>query len=356
LKEGFFDAVHHPLKEIPTRQTQSRKEKNMKRLPLTVLMISFFFALGHFGGLPAAEKYPFKPIEFIVPLEAGSDGDVIARPVMQKVSQLLGQPVMIVNKPGGGSSIGYREVHRSKPDGYTIGWGSATLISNKLQGISPLDYHDFTMLGTFATYFPVIVAATNTKRPFKTIQEVITYAKANPGEISMATGGIGQNWWVAAMSFFKGTGVEINTIPQPGTGAMSMTQVAGGHTDLACVGLGAAKSMVDSGQVRLLVNLGEERAAAPYDKIPTMKELGYDVSYESTNFAMGPPRMSKDIVDQLVRAIKQAVDEPDYKKFCADRNARWEYIPPENMVPIFDKRRTVVREIMLKAGILKEAK
>jgi putative tricarboxylic transport membrane protein len=323
---------------------------------LLIGTVAILFCFGFLVISSAAEKYPVKPIDFIVPLEAGSDGDVIARPVMQKVSQLLGQPVMIVNKPGAGSSIGYREVQRAKPDGYTIGWGSATLISNKLQGISPFDYHDFTMLGTFATYFPVIVAATNTKRPFKSIQEVISYAKAHPGEVSMATGGIGQNWWVAAMSFLKGTGVEINIIPQPGTGAMSMTQVAGGHTDLACVAMGAAKSMVDSGQVRLLVNLGEARSAAPYDKVSTMKELGYDVSYESTNFAMGPPKMSNTVVDLLVKAIKQAVNEPDYVKYCTERNARWEYIPPEKMVPIFDKRRVIVREIMSKTGILKEAK
>ncbi len=328
----------------------------MKTLFIVILNILFCFGSVHFGVLPAAEKYPVKPIDFIVPLEAGSDGDVITRPVVQKVSQILGQPMMIVNKPGAGSSIGYREVHKAKPDGYTIGWGSATLISNKLQGIFPFDYHDFTMLGTFATYFPVIVAATNTKRPFKTIQEVISFAKAHPGEVSMATGAIGQNWWVAAMSFLKGTGVEMNIIPQPGTGAMSMTQVAGGHTDLACVAMGAAKSMVESGQVRLLINLGEERSPAPYDKIQTMKELGYDVSYESTNFAMGPPKMSKDVVEILVKAFKQAVNDPGYVKFCTERNARWEYIPPEKMVPIFDKRRVVVREIMSKAGILKEAK
>ncbi|MGA2958766.1 MAG: tripartite tricarboxylate transporter substrate binding protein [Thermodesulfobacteriota bacterium] len=328
----------------------------MRRLLVVILNILFCFGSVHFGILPAAEKYPVKPIDFIVPMEAGSDGDVITRPVMQRVSEILGQPVMIVNKPGGGSSIGYRELYRAKPDGYTIGWGSATLISNKLQGISPIDYHDFTMLGTFATYFPVIVAATNTKRPFKTIQEVMSFAKAHPGEVSVATGGIGQNWWVASMSFLKGTGLEMNIIPQPGTGAMSMAQVAGGHTDLAVVGLGSAKSMVEGGQVRLLVNLGEERSPAPYDKIPTMKELGYDVSYESTNFAMGPPKLPKDVVDILVKAIKEAVHEPGYVKFCTERNARWEYIPPEKMVPLFDKRRIIVREILSKAGILKESK
>jgi tripartite-type tricarboxylate transporter receptor subunit TctC len=328
----------------------------MRRLLVVILNILFCFGSVLFGILQAAEKYPVKPIDFIVPMEAGSDGDVITRPVMQRVSEILGQPVMIVNKPGGGSSIGYRELYRAKPDGYTIGWGSATLISNKLQGISPIDYHDFTMLGTFATYFPVIVAATNTKRPFKTIQEVMSFAKAHPGEVSVATGGIGQNWWVASMSFLKGTGLEMNIIPQPGTGAMSMAQVAGGHTDLAVVGLGSAKSMVEGGQVRLLVNLGEERSPAPYDKIPTMKELGYDVSYESTNFAMGPPKLPKDVVDILVKAIKEAVHEPGYVKFCTERNARWEYIPPEKMVPLFDKRRIIVREILSKAGILKESK
>ena len=122
----------------------------------------------------AAEKYPTKPIECIVAVEAGGDGDVINRPVMKNVSQILGQPVMIVNKPGGGSTLGYRELLKAKPDGYTIGWGSSTLIANKLQGLSPFDYHDFTMLGSYASYFPVVVASTTTKRPFKTIQEVIT--------------------------------------------------------------------------------------------------------------------------------------------------------------------------------------
>jgi tripartite-type tricarboxylate transporter receptor subunit TctC len=328
----------------------------MKRLFFVILSILFYFGSVHFGVLPAAEKYPVKPIECIVAVEAGADGDVIARPVMQKVSEILGQPVMIVNKPGAGSSIGYRELYKSKPDGYTIGWGSATIITNKLQGVSPIDYHDFTMLGTCATYFPIIVAATKTQRPFKTIQEAISYAKEHPGALSMSVAGVGQSWWVAAMSFLKGTGLDINTIPQPGTGAMVVAQVAGGHTDLGVPALGAAKSMIEGGQVRFLATLGEQRAPAPYDQVPTVKELGYPVSWESTNFFMGPPKMPKDIVDKIAKAIEKGVKEPDYVKFCGERNARWEYIPPDKVVAEFDKRRAVVRVIMEKAGILKEAK
>ena len=326
----------------------------MRKACFVIVSILFCFGVFHSGVSQSAEKYPVKPIEFIVPMEAGSDGDTISRPAMAKVSQILGQPIMFINKPGGGSSIGYRETLRAKPDGYTMGWGSATLISNKLQGISNFDYRDFIPLGPFATYFPVVVAATNTKRPFKTIQEVLTFAKANPNEISMAVAGIGQNWWVAAMDFVRGTGVQINMIPQPGTGAMCMAQVAGGHTDLTIVALGAAKSMVDSGQVRMLANLGEKRAVAPYDQIPTMRELGYNVGYESLNFAMAPPKVPKDIVDVWVKALKTAVSEPAYVKFCAERNARWEYMTPEQITAAFDKRKEVVREIMAKAGILKE--
>jgi putative tricarboxylic transport membrane protein len=328
----------------------------MKRLFIAI--VSVWLCSGFFnpGVAQAAEKYPVKPIMFIVGVEAGGDGDVLVRPIMQRVSKTLGQPIVIVNKPGGGSSIAYREIHGARPDGYTLGWGSATIITNKLQGVSPLDYHDFTQLGAYATFFPIVIGSSKSKVQFNTIQEAIAHAKANPGKLNMSTAGVGQSWWVAAMSFLGGTGINVNTIPQPGAGALVVAQVAGGHAELGVAALGSAKSMVEGGQVRFLATLGEARAPAPYDKIPTVKELGYDVSWESTNFVMGPPRMPKDIVAILVKAIEEAVRDPEYIKFANERNTRWEYIPPGDVVPAFDKRRTAVREIMGKAGILKESK
>ena len=245
----------------------------MRKIYVILLSLSFFMSSVHFGMLQAAEKYPVKPIECIVGVEAGADGDVITRPIAQSLSQILGQPVMIVNKPGAGSSIGYREIHNARTDGHTIGWGSATIITNKLQGVSPYDYHDFTQLGAFCTYFPIVIASTKGKHNFKTIQEAIAYAKAHPGELNMATAGIGQSWWVAAMSFLEGTGVKVNTIPQAGAGAMVVAQVAGGHAELGVAALGSAKGMVEGGQVRYLATLGEQRASARYEMIPTVKEL-----------------------------------------------------------------------------------
>ena len=327
----------------------------MKRLGMVMVGLFLFTEVfGLVNGPQAAEKYPVKPINFVVAVEAGADGDVICRPIVPKVSQILGQPLVIVNKPGGGSSIGYREIHEAKPDGYTIGWASATIITNKLQGVSPFDYHDFTQLGTMATYYPIIVASNKTQRPFKTIQEVIAFAKANPGELSMATAGIGQSWWVAAMSFVEGTGLKVNMIPQPGAGAVTVAQVAGGHTDIGVVALGSAKSMIEGGMVRFLATLGSKRAPAPYDNIPTVRELGYDVSWESTNLVMGPPKLPKDITEILTKAFEKAINEPEYVKYVIERNALHTYMPPDQVVKFMDDRRAVVRRIMDKAGILKE--
>jgi len=328
----------------------------MKRLLIVVAGIGLCSGIVGPESARAAEKYPVKPITCIVGVEAGADGDVLVRPVMQRVSKLLGQPVVIVNKPGGGSSIAYREIHGAKPDGYTIGWGSATIITNKLQGVSPLDYHDFTHLGAYTTFFPIVIASTKSQNRFNTIQEAIAYAKANPGKLNMSTAGVGQSWWVAAMSFIGGTGISVNTIPQPGAGAMTVAQVAGGHADVGVAALGSAKSMIEGGQVKFLATLGEGRAPAPYDKIPTVRELGYDVSWESTNFVMGPPNMPKEVVATLVAAVEKAVKDPEYIKLANETNTRWEYVPPAGIIPAFDKRRAAVREIMSKAGILKEAK
>ena len=307
------------------------------------------------GAAQAADSYPVKPITFIVAVEAGADGDVLVRPLMQRVSQMLGQPIVIVNKPGGGSSIGYSELHAAKPDGYTLGWGSATIITNKLQGVSPLDYNDFTQLGGYAVFFPILLASTKSKQTFNTVQEAIAFAKANPGKVTLSTAGVGQSWWVAAMSFLGGTGINMNSIPQPGAGAMTVAQVAGGHAELGIAALGAAKAMVESGQIKFIASLGDNRAPAPYDKVPTIRELGYDVSWESTNFVFGPPKLPKEIVAVLVSAIEKAAREPDFIKFVNDRNARWEYTAPDRIAPSFDKRRETVREIMRKAGLLKEA-
>ena len=301
------------------------------------------------------EKFPIKPISFIVPLEAGADGDVLARAAMDRVSRILGQPITILNRPGAGSAIGYREIHQAKPDGYTLGIASATIITNKLQGVSNLDYNNFTQFGAVATFFPILIASNKSTLKFNTAQEVIAYSKANPGKVNLATAGVGQSWWVGAQTFLSGANLNMASIPVTGAGANVALLVAGGHAEVGVAGLASARALLEGGQIRFLASLAENRSLPPYDKFPTIKELGYPVVWESTNVVIGPPNIPKEIVAKVTGAIEQVVKDPEFIKFALERDAKPEYIAPEKMTTMMDQRRDVVKEIMAKAGLLKEA-
>ena len=260
----------------------------MKTLLIATLGIFLLCVSGLGNKAEAAEEYPVKPITFIIPLEAGSGGDVLFRPALQKLSRILGQPVIVVNKPGGGSAIGYRELYNSKPDGYTIGSGHTTLFLNKLQGISDLTYRDFTVMGTRYNQSYTVVGSLKTKRPFKTIQEVLAFAKSHPEEVSIASGGKGQTMWIASMAFQFKTGVKFNIIPQPGVGAYVVAQVAGGNTDIGITDYASAKALVEAGNLRLLAVFGPNRIRG--QNAPTLAEIGYDVKIYGPSWWIGPPK------------------------------------------------------------------
>jgi tripartite-type tricarboxylate transporter receptor subunit TctC len=314
---------------------------------------SILCIFGLVKGTATAESFPTKPITFIVPIEAGSDGDIRARPLCEKASTVIGQRIVIVNKPGAGSTIGYMGIHDAKPDGYTIGMATVTIITNKLQGLSPYDHHSFTPIGTFYTSYNDVFASTKSKRPFSTIEEAISFAKANPKKVSIATGGIGQSIWIGAMAFITGAGISLNVVPQEGAGGLVVTQMAGGHVDLGVLGLAAAKPQIEAGNIRLLAVLGPERMPG-YDAVPTMKELGYDAIWGSFGIVIGPPKIPTDVLGKLAKAFEIAANDPQYKKFILDRITTPFYLPPEKMVQYLDERRKTVRTIMNSAGILKE--
>jgi tripartite-type tricarboxylate transporter receptor subunit TctC len=302
----------------------------------------------------AEKKYPVKPITFISPVEAGAGAYVQAQPVVDKLSTLLGVPLMYVAKPGAGSSIANRTVHDAKPDGYTIGNGTVSIVANKLMGLLPYDYRDFTILGAFLDAVPVIVSSPKTQKNFKTLQEVVTFAKANPGEVTLAAGSKGQNWWIAAMEFQQLAGIKFNTIPQEGAGAFSIAQVAGGHTDLGCLGLAEGKGQIDAGNARFLATFGKRRPFS-YPNVPTLNELGYPVKLSSLNVVMGPPGMPKDVVDILVKAVETAAKDPDYRKYLEERNNTMSiYLTPEQAIQQYREAREVFRDILGKTGLLKE--
>ena len=319
------------------------------------LMIFILFGLVDLNSETLAEeKYPATLIKLIIPTEAGADGDTLLRPLLEKVSARLGQPMVVINKPGAGGALGYLELHDAKPDGHTIGLGFPTIFINKMRGVLPYDHHGFTVVCQHASFTPIVVASTKTARPFKTIQEVLSFAKSNPGKVSVAISGIGQSWWVAAMLFQSGTGLDFHMIPQAGSGAIAVTQAAGGHTDLAVVGLASGLSQIEAGNVRFIATYGEKRVSGKYNNVPTFKELGYDITWDSINFIMGPPKMPAPIVDKLAKAFKEEATKPEFQEYAIKMNATPVYRGPEETVKYLDEQSQVCRKILEKAGLVKE--
>ncbi|MCE5282022.1 MAG: tripartite tricarboxylate transporter substrate binding protein [Deltaproteobacteria bacterium] len=326
----------------------------MKRSTLIGFALLFVLGLSGFvAKSDAADKYPAKPIIFLVPNEAGSSADMAARALAEKLQAQLGQPVVVTNKPGAGSTIGNRELHNAKPDGYTIGMSTATIFMNRLQGLLPYDHNDYTVLGSYLNWAPAVVASTKTKRPFNTMQEVIAAAKAKPGDVILSTGSVGQVWWVAAMDFIKKTGLQFNVVPQTSSSGVVVLQVAGGHADIGITDVTASKSQIDAGNMKVLALLGANRLPN-YPSVPTMKELGYDTVTLSTHLALAPPKLPGEIRTILLKAFEKAANDPEYKDFLVKNNGIPSYATPEETIKWMNSQRDVYREIMRSAGILKE--
>ncbi|RJR30681.1 MAG: tripartite tricarboxylate transporter substrate binding protein [Desulfobacteraceae bacterium] len=328
------------------------------KMKLSIRAFLFFSAVV-LGLVPfsfAADNYPARPVTVIVPVEAGGDADIVTRPLMERVAKILGQPFVIVNKPGAGQTIGYREVYQAKPDGYTIGMGVASLITAKLQGFLPYDYRDFTLMGNFWSANPLIIASTKTSRPFKTVQELFDYAKSHPGEVSLATTAVGGPFWNSALMIQERTGIKFNVIPQEGSAGFVLQQVAGGHTDTGISGSSAAKPQIDAGNVLPLAIIGPNRFPGKFNFIPTLKEIGYDVSFRTFGVVIGPPKMPKDAASKLIKAVETACKDPEYQSLIASRFDTALYQSPDEFLKSADEDRKNLRAIFEKTGLLKEKK
>lgn len=243
----------------------------MKRL----LLVSWMLCLGLFfsaGVLPAAETYPEKPITFVVPLGPGGMTDVTARLFIEKFKAELGQPILVVNKPGANGIIGLKYALSQKPDGYTIVVAPFTdnVASPYFQGVDPFDLKDFSFVGSYMPQERVLLTPPG---KYKSFQEFIEYARKNPGKVSVGSGGV--QW---ALEVMKSIGVKEKLQMKYvmfKSGGEASTAIMGGHVDACETGTGTpAYQAAREGKLDLLVDLGADKVPF-FPQIKNLKELGY---------------------------------------------------------------------------------
>jgi tripartite-type tricarboxylate transporter receptor subunit TctC len=261
------------------------------------------------GGRAWSADYPAREIEMIVSFPAGGPADASARILAPRLSQILGVPIAVVNKTGGGGSVGADYVARAKPDGSVIynSTNSALTISPVILKDITYRIGDFTPIGAYAADLGVITVRAG--GPAKTLEEFVDHARKNPGKLTYGSAGLGTVSFFTMELFKLAYGLDITHVPFQGTGP-AKNAIMGGHVNVACSGFGSLAPLMRSGDLIPLVTTAPRRLPA-FAQVPTMAEKGFPDA--SLNIWMGlyvPARTPKPVVEALTRAFNQAAKDP----------------------------------------------
>ncbi len=277
-------------------------------------------AMGAFiPALVNAQSYPSKPIRIVVPFGAGGIADLTARAVASKLGAELHQGVIIDNKPGAGGVVAGEIVAKSAPDGHTLLlMSNATAVSSGLFKTLPFNAEkDFAPVITLGFFDIAVLAAANSR--FKSMQEMLAFAKANPGKLNIATINIGSTQHLAAELLKTSAGVDFQVVPFNGSPAV-LTALRGGQVDGVVEILGPMMGQIASKAVRPLAVMGAKRTSLLAD-VPTVAESGvrgFDVA--SWNALAAPARTPPAVIALLNREANKVLATADLRKQLADLN------------------------------------
>jgi tripartite-type tricarboxylate transporter receptor subunit TctC len=280
----------------------------MKRFGVLLLAASVFAI----GGLEAAaqDKYPSKPVKVVVPFGPGSATDIVIRIVGEHMRPILGQAVVVENKPGAFGIIAIEEMARAKPDGYTLQIGNPG--TNVLTPIiykkkMKIDYDKEVTLVTRLSEVPLVLAATAKDFAPKTYAEFIAHAKANAGKVRYASVGIGSNNHYDMEAFARWAGIQMIHLPNKGGGAAITNDLVTGDAHVALVNAASSAGVIRAGQVRALAVVSDQRLPE-YPDLPTLKELGYVHGKGLWSALYAPAATPRDVLETLHRAAVQSLN------------------------------------------------
>lgn len=287
------------------------KEACMSRRSTAALVFAAFLAV--VLAIPvtvAAQAFPTKPIELLIPFGPGGSHDLTARAVASVAHQYLGQPLLIVLKPGGRGAVASQQVIRAKPDGYTLLFGGSgpntTFALVHKAPIGPDQFVPVARINYSSSFLAVRADA-----PWKSLRELVDYAKKNPGKLNFANTG---PWGAADLPmrvFAKAAGFEYNNIPYDG-GGPSLLAVLGGHADATFGFTAQLAPQVAAGKMRLLGFFDVKRHPA-FNQVPTTKEEGFDVVFTMWRSVLAPKGTPPAIVDKLEGAFKKLSEDKSFR-------------------------------------------
>ena len=319
------------------------------------LMLTFVFTLSAELAFAQAWK-PTRPVEFVVPANAGGTLDRPAR-LLQKIwqeSKMLDVPVVIVNRPGGGQAVGYSYAQAAAGDPHKILLVSGPLLSNHITGKNKLHHSDFSLLGQLYTEYNVL--SVRADGPFKTANDLIARLKAAPDSMAVAIGTTpGNSSHIAVALPLKRAGVEIRrlrVVAFPSAGE-SISNLLGGHLDYASGGLSVAAQHWRAGRLRFLAVSAPKRLEGEYASIPIWKDSGIDAVVSNSRFMMAAPGLTREQIAFWDALLRKTVASPEWRKMVVQEQWVDEYLGSAQVRKHLDQEYAETREILTDLGMAK---
>ena len=319
----------------------------MKRLTVVMCLVVAFVLCVSYGAVWAG-PYPDHTIDLVIPMPAGAAGDITGRLFAEELTKILGQQVIVSNKPGGSFTLGTDQVVRSKPDGYTLSYtNSPAIVHSRVVTPDAVPYDpakDLTPLGLHV-FFPNAIAV-KADSPWKTFQEFVDYAKAHPGEIRVSTAGVGSTAGFVLEVTKSLAGIDLIQVPSTG-GQQVVTMLLGGHVEATVDILGKLSPHVKSGDLRILFLT---KKSPEFPDVPTLTDLGYPENPPSGWFGVyGPANLPKEVTDVLVPAVKKAIETPELVEKLSKLYYITDYKTPDDLAALakseFDSAWAVAEKI-----------
>jgi tripartite-type tricarboxylate transporter receptor subunit TctC len=299
-----------------------------------------------------AQDYPGKQIRIVVPYPSGGGVDVMARIIAEKFREKWGQTVTVENRAGGGGNIGTEYVSKASPDGYTLLFvAPGPMVVNKSL-FAKLSFDPDAMVAVSLVAAMTNVLAVHPKVAARSMQELIAYAKANPGRLNYATQGIGSVSHLTAELLQLRTGARIVHVPYKGA-APAIADLIGGHLDMGFLELSVTLSHIRAGKLHALA-LGAEKRDPLLPDVPTMSELLPGLVFTSWYGMVAPPNTPPAIAEKISAAIAEAIRQPDVAQQLRDRNGEPVGSTPAEMALMMKQERERWGNVIRATGLTAE--
>jgi len=284
-------------------------------------------ALGSAPLLAVAQApFPDRPITMIVAFAAGGGTDTAARTLARFMEKDLGQSVVVVNRPGAGGEIGWSELARARPDGYTIGFtNTPNIVTVPIERQARFRLEDFSPIANIVDDPGGIWVLADS--PWRSLNELLEAARRAPGTLGYGTTGVGSDDHLAMLALERQTGAKFLHVPFAGSSQVR-TALLSRNLLIAVVNMAEGVADWRQGLIRPLVQLGPQRWETT-PEVPTARELGFDVVEGSTRGVGAPAGVPRPVLDRLAQAVKRAVEDPDFQKAAAQQSLPLRFLGPD---------------------------